>query len=198
MLTDQRVDAYIARQADFARPILVELRDRMHRAAPALSETIKWNMPFFMHGGRVLANMAAFNRHASFGFWQHGVAATGKEGEAMGQFGKLTSVADLPDAAYFAEMVGNAVRQIVSGAGKPMRASRSLKPDPVIPPELAVALAGNPQAAGHFNDFAQSCRREYCDWIGEAKRQGTRDKRTAEAVRWLEQGKRRNWKYENC
>ncbi|OYY67753.1 YdeI family protein [Sphingomonas sp. 28-63-12] len=198
MPTDPRVDAYIARQADFARPILTELRARVHAAQPEVVETIKWGMPFFTYAGKPLANMAAFKAHASFGFWQRAGLPTGKEGEAMGQFGKLAAIADLPDPASFAALVADAVALIDGGAGKPMRPVRPSKPAPIVPPELAAILAADPVAAGHFAAFAPSCRREYCDWIGEAKRQETRDKRAADAAIWLHEGKRRNWKHESC
>lgn len=198
MPIDSRVDAYIAKQADFARPILIELRARLHAANPAVVETIKWGMPFFTHAGKPLANMAAFKAHASFGFWQRAGLPTGKEGEAMGQFGKLTTLADLPDSESFAAMVAAAVALIDGGAAKPMRPARAPKPAPVVPPELAAVLAADPVAANHFAGFAPSCRREYCDWISEAKRPETRDKRAAEAALWLHEGKRRNWKHEAC
>ncbi|OYY77414.1 MAG: hypothetical protein B7Y43_11120 [Sphingomonas sp. 28-62-20] len=198
MSIDSRVDAYIAKQADFARPILIELRARLHAAVPGLEETIKWGMPFFVRHGRPFANMAAFKAHASFGFWQRPDQPTGKEGEAMGQFGKLTALADLPDPASFAATVAAAVALVDDGAGEPVRPARPPKPAPVVPPELAAVLAADPVAANHFAGFAPSCRREYCDWISAAKRPETRDKRAAEAAIWLHEGKRRHWKHEAC
>ncbi|OYY89299.1 MAG: hypothetical protein B7Y45_12455 [Sphingomonas sp. 28-66-16] len=201
MPTDPLVDAYIARQADFARPILIELRHRMHAVDPRVGETIKWSMPFFTIDGALLANMAAFKQHASFGLWRRDASPTGQEGEAMGQFGKLTGIADLPEPAAFATLVTAAIALIDAG---PSARKRTLKPavsatsEPVIPPELAAALAGDAAAKATFDGFPPSGRRDYIEWIAQAKRQETRDKRTAEAILWLREGKKRHWKYESC
>ncbi|WP_066655436.1 YdeI/OmpD-associated family protein [Sphingomonas sp. CCH9-H8] len=195
MAMDPRIDAYIDKRADFARPILTWLRARVHAACPDVEEGIKWSMPFFSHGGRPLANMAAFKAHVSFGFWNRDQLATGKEGDAMGQFGRITSLADLPDAAALEARIHAAVALSASGAA-PRRAAKAPRPDVEIPPALAEALARDPAATAVFDDFPPSCRREYCEWIADAKRDATRDKRVAEAVAWIREGKRRNWKYE--
>lgn len=197
MATDPRIDAYIAKQADFARPILTWLRDRVHAACPAVEEGIKWGMPAFAHAGRPLAHMAAFKAHASFGFWYRDAMETGKEGEAMGQFGRIASLTDLPDAAAMEAQIRAAVALIESG-DIPKRAAKQPKPEAQIPSALAEALARDPEAAANFDAFSPSARRDYCDWIAEAKRDATRDKRIAEAVGWIREGKKRHWKYENC
>jgi uncharacterized protein YdeI (YjbR/CyaY-like superfamily) len=197
MSTDPRVDAYIAARAAFAQPILAEIRHRMHAACPQVQETIKWSMPFFTYRGQLLANMAAFKAHAAFGFWQRGAMPTGQEGEAMGQLGKLTSVDDLPSAPDFAAMVADAMALIDSGQ-KPVRPARAPKPEAAVPPLLAEALAGDAAAAATWHAFTPGCRREYAEWIAEAKRDETRAKRVAETIGWLRAGKKRNWKYENC
>lgn len=197
MAMDPRIDAYIDRQADFARPILTWLRARVHAACPDVEESIKWGMPAFSHAARPLAHMAAFKAHASFGFWNREQLATGKEGEAMGQFGRITTLADLPDAAAMEAQIRSAVDLIASGA-VPQRAAKPPKPEAEIPPALAEALARDPTAAAIFDGFPPSCRREYCEWIAEAKRDATRDKRVGDAIAWIREGKRRNWKYESC
>tara|TARA_Y100000815_G_scaffold162885_1_gene147809 strand:+ start:409 stop:999 length:591 start_codon:yes stop_codon:yes gene_type:complete len=196
MPTDARVDAYIAKQADFAQAILREIRARMHAACPDIGEDIKWSMPFFTLQGRPLANMAGFKAHASFGFWARDAMATGKEGEAMGQFGRLTDITDLPPEAEFAALVREAVA--VALAGPAPRAPKAAKPEAEIPADLAEALARDEIAAATFHGFPPGARREYCDWIAEAKRPATREKRLADTIAWLREGKRRNWKYENC
>jgi len=193
---DPRIDAYIARQADFAQPILAWIRERMHAACPDVEETIKWSHPFFARGGRPLANMAAFKAHAGFGFWDRG-ETTGKEGEAMGQLGRITSLDDLPSAAEVEALVKAAVARMDAGV-KPSRAVRAAKPELAVPSELVEALAGDAAASATFDGFPPSCRREYSEWIAEAKRPETKAKRVAEAVEWMREGKRRNWKYENC
>lgn len=197
MSHDPRVDAYIAARAGFAQPILTEIRARLHAAAE-LTETIKWSMPFFEYRGHVFANMAAFKAHASFGFWRRDALPTGQEGDAMGQFGRLTTVDDLPDRATFADLVRAAIAVADAGPAKVKPADRPAKPPLGIPAELAAAMAGDTLAAATFAAFPPSCQREYCEWIGRAKRQETRDRRTAEAIAWLREGKRRHWKYENC
>ena len=194
---DPRVDAYIASRAEFARPILEWLRARVHAAVPGAEEGIKWSMPFFSHNGRPLANMAAVKAHASFGFWNRQELATGKEGEAMGQFGRIESLADLPDSADMEAQIREAAALLEAGV-KPARAARVPKPEAEVPPELAEALAKDDAASATFIAFPPGCRREYCEWIAEAKRPETKAKRVEEAVGWIREGKRRNWKYENC
>ena len=193
---DPRIDAYIAGRAEFARPILTWLRERMHAACPDVEETIKWSHPFFTRGGKPLANMAAFKAHAGFGFWDR-TEETGKEGEAMGQLGRITSLDDLPSAAEVEALVKAAVARMDAGV-KPPRAVRTPKTELAVPPELIEALAGDAAASATFEAFPPSCRREYCEWIAEAKRPATKAKRVAEALSWMREGKRRNWKYEAC
>jgi len=196
MSFDPRIDAYIAKQAEYAKPILAWLRERMHAACPDVEETIKWSHPFFTRGGRPLANMAAFKAHAGFGFWDR-AEATGKEGEAMGQLGRITSLEDLPSAAEVEALVKDAVARMDAGV-KPSHAVRAPKPELAVPPELIAALAGDGAAAATFEGFPPSCRREYCEWIADAKRPETKAKRVAEAVEWMREGKKRHWKYQNC
>lgn len=198
MALDPRIDTYIAGSAEFARAILAEIRRRVHAACPEVEETIKWSRPCFVHRGQILANMSAFKAHVSFGFWQREALRTGREGEAMGQFGRITGLSDLPDEASFAELVRNAQSLIDDGAGKRSRPARPARPEPEVPAALAAALAHDAMATATFNAFPASCRRDYCDWIAEAKRDETRARRVAEAIEWLRDGKRRNWKYENC
>ncbi len=199
MSRDPRIDAYIERQADFARPILSHLREAVRGACPEAEETLKWGMPAFTYKGRILATMAAFKAHASFGFWRGTdvVGETGAESEAMGQFGKLRSVDALPDAATLAALVRKAAALIDSGAKKP-RPAKPGRPPPETPFDLAEALAASPAAGAVFEAFSPSCRREYVEWVVEAKRPETRARRIAQAVEWMAEGKKRHWKYENC
>jgi uncharacterized protein YdeI (YjbR/CyaY-like superfamily) len=196
MTSDPRVDSYIEGRAEFARPILSWLRERFHAAAPEVEETIKWSHPFFTLGGKPLANMAAFKAHVSFGFWNRQDNETGKEGEAMGQFGRIESLADLPGAAEVEQLIREAVAKLAEA--KPARPRAAPKGEAEVPPELAEALAGDPVASATFTAFPPGCRREYCEWIAEAKRPETKAKRVAEALGWMREGKRRNWKYANC
>ena len=199
MKTDPRVDAFIAKQADFARPILEYLRDTVHAACPDCEETLKWSMPSFIYKGSILAGMAAFKAHATFGFWQAKlvVGQTGREREAMGSFGRLTRVEDLPDEATMAALIRKAMTLVDTGEKAP-RPVKHPKPALETPPDLLEALAANEAARATFDDFPPSARRDYLDWLADAKRPETRAKRLAQAVDWMAEGKRRHWKYEQC
>ncbi len=196
--TDPRVDAYIDRQAAFAKPILAHLREAVHAACPEAEETLKWSMPTFMYKGSILANMAAFKEHATFGFWKGSavVGETESQRTAMGQFGRLTSIDDLPEPEVLAALIRKAVELADAGV-KPER-KKTAKEDIPVPEDLQAALDGNAAAAATFSGFPPGCRREYLEWIQEAKRPETRAKRVAQAVEWMAEGKRRNWKYEKC
>lgn len=195
MASDPKVDDYIAKAAPFAQPILTHLRNAVHLAVPGLDEGIKWGMPHFIYKGKNLAGIAAFKAHCAFVI--HG---DGRQGDAMGQYGKIAAMADLPGDNEIKSKLVAAMERIDSAgtALKPKAAPRMAKPDLPILPEFAAALAANPQAKATLEAFAPSHRREYLEWISEAKRPETRDKRIAQATEWLAEGKKRNWKYENC
>ena len=159
---------------------------------------MKWSMPHFLYKGQMLAGLAAFKAHATFGFWRAKdvVGETGAERDAMGQFGRLASVDDLPEPDVLSERIRKAMTLTDAGS-KPAR-SKPAKPPVEVPEDLRRALDTAPAAAATFDGFPDSCRREYVDWVNAAKRQETRIKRIAQAVEWMAEGKRRNWKYENC
>jgi hypothetical protein len=194
---DPRIDDYIARAAPFARPILEHLRDVVHAGCPAVEETIKWGSPHFGHHG-LLASMAAFKAHAVFGFWRgKQLLPDGGEEGAMGQFGRLTRLEDLPPKKELVALVKRAAALNETGE-RPTRPARAPKPPPQPSPAFAAALKANRAAATHFVAFPPGQQREYVEWIDEARREQTRAQRIAQAVEWIAQGKRRNWKYENC
>jgi uncharacterized protein YdeI (YjbR/CyaY-like superfamily) len=193
--TDPRVDAYIAKSPEFARPILTHLRGVVHGACPGVEETIKWSMPNFMHGGKILANMAAFKAHCAFGFWKD--SGVDRNGEAMGNFGRITTVKDLPPKAQLAQLVKAAMARIDSG-DKPVRVRAAPKPPPEVPPDLAAAFRRSAKARKTYEGFAPGQQREYVEWLTEAKRAETREKRLAQAIEWMEEGKTRHWKYQDC
>jgi uncharacterized protein YdeI (YjbR/CyaY-like superfamily) len=198
MSPDPRIDAYVAKQADFARPILEHLRRVVHEAAPEVEETIKWSMPHFTYKGRLFAGMAAFKAHATFGLWQASavLGETGSERQAMGQFGRLKSLDDLPAEETLKAIIRRAADH--AGKGPKPRPKKPPKPALECPPELKTALDSNPAARATFDSFAPSARRDYVEWVIEAKRPETRDKRIVQAVEWMAEGKKRHWKYENC
>lgn len=189
MSNDPRIDAYIERAAPFAQPILRHFRGLVHSADPDATENIKWGMPFFEHGGKILAMMAAFKAHAGIGIFD-GTPMSG--GEGMGQFGKLTSVADLPDDVVLTAAIQNAVTLV--GAGKPtMRPAIKPKPPLEMPADLRAALDAVPAAAAAFAGFPPSAQREYIEWALEAKAAATRERRIATTVAQCAEGKRRYW-----
>ena len=197
---DPRVDAYIAKSADFAQPILRHLRKLVHEACPTATETIKWTFPTFEHHG-ILCGMAAFKAHCTFGFWHQGVTKVlgrdSKKGEeAMGSLGRITSVGDLPNEKTMLHYIRQAAK--LKETGVPARPVRKPRPVLAVPADLAVALKKNKAAAATFEKFSPSHRRDYIEWIMEAKREETRGKRLATTLEWLAEGKSRNWKYENC
>jgi uncharacterized protein YdeI (YjbR/CyaY-like superfamily) len=203
---DPRVDAYIEKSAEFARPILRHIREVVHAACPEVEETLKWSSPHFMYRG-MLCGMASFKQHCAFGFWKGslivGAGGDGRDGgggveasnDAMGQFGRLTSVADLPGDETLTRFVHEAMRLNEQGVPSPNRSKREPKPQLETPDYLSAALAGNAAARESFERFSPSQRREYVEWLTEAKTDATREKRLATALEWIAEAKPRNWKY---
>lgn len=196
---DPRIDAYIGKSAEFAQPILGRLREIVHEACPDVEETLKWSSPSFVYAGGILCGMAAFKQHASFGFWKHALVMGSEPRDGMGSFGKMTSMRDVPSKKVLVPLIRKAMQLNEDGVKTPgVRESSAPKPPPAMPADLAAALKKNAKARKHFDSFPPSQQREYTEWISEAKREETRSKRLAQALEWLAEGKRRNWKYENC
>ncbi len=194
MASDERIDAYIDKAADFAKPILRHIRAVITRALPGAVETIKWGMPHWMVSGKNVAGMAAFKAHCAMVI--HG---DGRQGDAMGQYGKIAALADLPLENELSAKLREAAARVVgtvSATTKPQ--VRGARAEIAVPDDLVAALGANPAAKATFDAFAPSHRRDYLEWITEAKRDETRAKRVAQTVEWLAEGKKRNWKYENC
>jgi uncharacterized protein YdeI (YjbR/CyaY-like superfamily) len=198
MNRDPRIDAYIAKAAPFARPILEHVRTRVHAATPEAEETMKWSAPAYTVDGKILLITAAFKGHAALNFWR-GQELRGAEAsrDAMGQFGKLTSIADLPGDQDFDALIRHAA-ELAKTAPAPRQVKHEPKPPAEMHPDFAKALAASPKAKATLEGFPPSARRDYLDWIAEAKRDKTRAKRIDDAVQWLSEGKKRHWKYENC
>ena len=197
---DRRIDAYIAKSADFARPILTQLREVVHEACPDVEETMKWNLPHFMYHG-MMAGMASFKNHATFGFWKGSLVVDDKTEKAqsgMGQFGRLTKVSDLPSKKVLASLVKKAMKLNESGT----KVERPLKHAPKkaisMHPEFRAALARNKKAKTAFEGMSPSHRKEYMEWIVEAKRDETRATRLKKTIEQLSEGKSRHWKYAKC
>ncbi len=195
---DPRVDTYIAKAADFARPILAHLRETIHAGCPDAEETIKWGMPAFLYRGRILCGIAAFKQHCTLGFWE-GRGMIGDEdqrAEAMGQLGRIAALKDLPSKKVLVGYVKQAMKLGDERAAAPPAPRKSPKPALPVPDDLTAALKKNKKAQATFAAFSPRCRREYIEWITEAKRDATRAARLAQAVEWMAEGKQRNWKYQ--
>ncbi len=197
------IDAYIQRAAPMFQPMLVQLRETVHRHCPDVEETLKWSAPSFGYRGKILCAMAAFKQHMSFGYWQHAeIVGADAPRDGMGSYGKIRDPADLPKAATLKADIRKAMALIDAAAAGVAPANpkpvKKAKPALSVPDDLQSALARKPKALKHFDAFPPGQRREYIEWIVEAKREDTRTRRINQAVEWLSEGKRRNWKYENC
>lgn len=190
-MPDPRVDVYIEAAAPFAQPLLRQWRAWMQR--PGVEEDIKWGMPHFVYRGRLLGAMAAFNAHCAFGFWTTEVQQRGEK--AMGQFGRVTSKAEMPKAAEVKALLKAAMAAVE--AGLPARTTNKREPLPT-PEPLRRALEADAKAGTFYASLPPSARRDYDEWIMGAKQAATRERRIAQAVEWLAEGKRRHWKYEKC
>jgi uncharacterized protein YdeI (YjbR/CyaY-like superfamily) len=199
---DPRVDAYIAKQADFAKPIIARFREIVHEADPEITEDIKWGAPAFMHKG-IVCIIAGFKQHCAVNFWRRGVivgtrARRATDDKEMEKFGRMTSVADLPSKAAITRYVKLGVKLNEGGVAtsKPAVKAVARKKTPVrTPPSLAKALARNAKAKATYDGFSPSHKREYIEWIAEAKTDETRERRVEQALGWMAEGKPRNWKY---
>jgi uncharacterized protein YdeI (YjbR/CyaY-like superfamily) len=198
-----QVDAYIAKAPEFAQPVLTHLRELVHSASPEIEETVKWSRPFFVHRGVLIATMAAFTRHCGFGFWgaamgdvlrADGIATS----ESSGSFGKLTRVEDLPKDKILLGYLRQAIALAESGSAGSSMTLRSTTPKAPIaePEEFISALKSKQGATAAYASLSPSCKREYLEWIVEAKRAETKQKRIATAVEWIAEGKKRHWKHQ--
>ena len=198
MSRDPRIDAYVAKAQPFARPILEKVRERVHAVVPRAEETIKWGMPAYTLDGKILLITAAFKAHAALNFWR-GQELRGDKAnaDAMGQFGKLASVADLPSDSELDRLMKEAA-EVAKNAPAPRKAKHGPKAAPEMHPDFSAALAKAPKAKAALDGLPPSAQRDYLEWISEAKQDSTRAKRIATAVEWLSEGKRRHWKYQSC
>lgn len=199
---DEKVDQYIERSADFAKPILIHLRKLVHEACPETTEAIKWRFPTFNYKG-MLCDMAAFKHHCTFGFWKQAlmedyrIFMENREQGGMGSLGKITSLQQVPPDDQMIAYIREAVRLNEEGIKlprKPQTAEKLL----LVPEYFAAALGENKKATKVFEQFSYSKQKEYVEWLTEAKTQATREKRLATAIGWISEGKSRNWKYEKC
>jgi uncharacterized protein YdeI (YjbR/CyaY-like superfamily) len=197
-MKDPRVDAYIEKAGDFAKPILNRLRKLVHQGCPEVEEEIKWGVPHFMYKG-MLASMAAFKGHCAFGFWKGKLIKSlsgSKSEDAAGQYGRLTSLSDLPPDKAILKQVREAAKLNDEGVKTPPQRKAEKKPPLRVPADLQAALKKDAAARATFEGFPPSHKREYIEWITEAKIDATRQKRLATTLQWLAEGKSPNWKYD--
>ncbi len=194
---DKLVDAYIAKSAPFARPILEHLRRLVHEVCPDCEEKMKWSFPHFDYKGEMMASMAAFKEHAAFGFWKAALLEDPQHvlvtNEGMGSIGKLRSMSDLPSEAVLSGFIRQAMK--LNDAGTKVTKTKSAPSNVVVPEDLTKALKKNSKAQKTFDAFSPSNKREYIDWLTDAKSEATRETRLATAIEWMAEGKIRNWKY---
>ena len=194
---DPKIDAYIAKSRDFAKPVLMYIREVVHEACPDVVETTKWGAPHFEYHG-LMCGMAAFKEHCAFGFWKGSLIVGKDAGDAMsaGQFGRIAEISDLPSKATLKKYVRLAMKLNEEGVKSTPRRKAAKKPDIPVPAYFEAALRRNSAARATFDAFSASNRREYLEWITEAKTDATRDRRVETAIEWLSEGKSRNWKYQ--
>jgi len=198
--SDQRIDAYINASEEFAQPILSHLRALVHKGCPGVKETMKWSFPHFEYNGSILCSMASFKQHCAFSFWKASLMKDEKklfsavEEKAMGQFGRIRGMDDLPSDTILIAYVKEAAKLNEDGV-KVEKAKPKPKKEMIVPEDVMKALKKNKAALQTFEAFSPSHRREYIEWITEAKTEATRVKRLTTAIEWLTEGKDRNWKY---
>lgn len=199
-MKDPRIDVYIAKSAEFAKPILLHLRRLIHQSCPEVEETMKWNFPHFEYRG-ILCSMAAFKHHCAFGFWNSSLlpelpeTAGKKKSEAMGQFGRITRLADLPADRRILSLIKKAAKLNEGGLKRPKRSKEVTIKMPEVPGDFMTALRKEKRALAMFENFSPSHKREYIEWITEAKSEETRQRRITQAIAWMIEGKSRNRKY---
>jgi uncharacterized protein YdeI (YjbR/CyaY-like superfamily) len=196
--TDPRVDAYIEKSAEFAKPILTHIRKLVHTACPDITETMKWSFPHFDHKGTI-CSMASFKQHCAFGFWKQPLMekdAFPAQKTAMGSFGRITSLDDLPYDKVMIGLLNQAIE--LNERGIKVAKKTVERKDLVVPDDMTEALKKDKKAKTAFDAFSYSNQKEYIEWITEAKTEATRNKRLATTIEWLAEGKSRNWKYEKC
>ncbi|MNJ83971.1 hypothetical protein D3C87_14040 [compost metagenome] len=198
---DERITTYISNSADFAQPILTQLREIIHSFCPEVEEGWKWSFPHFMYRGKILCSMASFKNHCAFGFWlqsemsdPYGIFKRAEEG-GMGSLGKITSLSDLPANDQLGAGITEAMFLIEKGVKPRARVAKTEKLVLEIPAELQALLDKNPQAKSVFEAFPPSHKKEYIVWIAEAKREETRQRRLEQMLENLKEGKSKEWKY---
>ena len=197
----KQIDAYVAKSADFAKPILNHLRELVHKTCPDAEEKMKWSFPHFDYKNEMLCSMAAFKQHCSFGFWKAALMKdpvlleTAKSEAAMGHLGKITSLKDLPPDKKIIAWIKEAMK-LNDERKKVVKTKPVVKEKLAVPDYFTAAVKKNKKAWATFETFAPSAKKDYVEWVTDAKTEETKNKRLAQSIEWMAEGKRRNWKYE--
>ena len=197
----KQIDAYVAKSADFAKPILNHLRELVHKTCPDAEEKMKWSFPHFDYKNEMLCSMAAFKQHCSFGFWKAALMKdpvlleTAKSEAAMGHLGKITSLKDLPPDKKIIAWIKEAMK-LNDERKKVVKTKPVVKEELAVPGYFTAAVKKNKRAWATFETLAPSAKKDYVEWVTEAKTEETKNKRLAQSIEWMAEGKRRNWKYE--
>jgi uncharacterized protein YdeI (YjbR/CyaY-like superfamily) len=199
---DPRIDTYIKKSADFAKPVLEHLREVVHKACTGVEENIKWGFPHFEYKGSILCSMASFKQHCTFGFWK---ASIMKDPEgilqlmgktAMGHMDRIESLKDLPSDKILIAYIKEAAKLNEDDVKLPPKKKSTEKKELIVPADLSAALKKNKKANATFEAFSYSNKKDYVEWITEAKTDVTRETRLGTAVEWMSEGKSRHWKYQ--
>lgn len=200
--TDKKIDAYIMKSADFAKPVLMHIREVVHKACPDVEETIKWGFPNFTYKGSILCSMAAFKQHCAFSFWlgalmkdPKNILKSGEDRTSMGHLGQIKSLEDLPSDKVLQAYIKEAMALIDKGVKMEKKASPAAKKELEVPAFFMSALKKNKKALATFESFSNTNKKDYLEWITEAKTEETREKRMETAIEWMAEGKTRHWKY---
>lgn len=195
-----KIDAYIEKSQDFAQPVLHYIRETVHEFCPDTEETVKWSFPHFMYKAKILFAMASFKQHCTFGFWLEKEMKTMQEitsdieKNSMFSLGKITKIEDLPPKNQLKKAIKEAMELIDMGVT--LKKTPPAKTETEIPDYFQAVLNGNEKALEVFEKGSPSFRKEYINWITEAKTEATRNKRMEQSLEWIAEGKSRNWKYE--
>ena len=195
---DPRVDVYINKAREFAKPVLEHIRDFVHETCPDVEEKIKWSFPHFDYKNQMMCSMASFKEHCTFGFWKASLLKDlkGKSGQtAMGQFGRMTKVSDLPSKKVLKSLIKDAMKLNDSEIKISAKSKSSEKKELTVPGYFMKAIKKNKKALKTFENFSYSLKKEYVEWVTEAKTEPTRKKRITTAIEWMSEGKIHNWKY---
>lgn len=201
---DSRIDAYIEKSKDFAKPILKHIREIVHKACPDVEETMKWSFPHFDYKGEMMCSMAAFKEHMSISFWKGSIMNDPdkildvERNQAMGHFGRIETMKDIPSDKIMIKYIKEAMRLNDEGIKLPAKKKPTEKKELVVPDYFAKALSKNKAAKKVFDEFSPGKQKDYVEWLTEAKTEATRDKRMTTALEWIAEGKARHWKYQNC